>query len=185
MAVIVRYTIKLFIIIMLLIVSISCNVKGGELQEYFVENSSKPEFISFDIATSIFDVSQTDFSEEEKEIYKSIKKLNILMLPSENGTYQEQKSKIKSILKGSDFEELMTLNSKEMNGKLYYIGEEDAIDEVIVFGYNNDKGFALVRLLADNLKPENIGTIVQIIQNSKMDDNSFMSLQKVFDFELN
>lgn len=150
------------------------------MQEYFVENSSKPGVISFDLAASIFDVSNSKLSKEDKEIYNSIKKLNVIMVPSDKSFYKTEKSKVASILKSDDFEELMSVNNKGMSGKLYYIGDEEGIDEVIIFGNSSDKGFALIRVLGDNMKPENAVKLMKILQGSEVDDTAFSSIRNFF-----
>ncbi|WP_281765646.1 DUF4252 domain-containing protein [Neptunitalea lumnitzerae] len=180
MEVIAKYLVKLLFIIMLLVFSVSCDVKGGELQEYLVDKSAQPEFLSLDVATSIFDVSKTELTPEEKEIYKSLRKLNIVMLRANQPNFTEEKETVSDILKGEDFEELMSFNSNDMKGKLYYIGDEDSIDEVVIYGYNKEDGFALVRILGDNFKIENMGKLVQILQSSQVNGNPLKPLQDFF-----
>ena len=40
------------------------------------------------------------------------------------------------------------------DGKLYikYIGEDSEIDELIVFGFSSDNGFAVIRVLGDDME---------------------------------
>ncbi len=181
MVTIVKYTVKLIFILIMLLFSISCSTKGGQLQEYFVASSDKPDFISFTIATSIFDVSEASLTPEEKELYQSIQKVNVLLLPNKNtDTYKEEEKEVLSILKGGDFEQLISISDKSMNGKLYYIGDEDHIDEVVLFGKQPEKGFAVVRLLGDHLKIEDLGKIMQVFQKAKVEDGAFDMLKDYF-----
>lgn len=55
------------------------------------------------------------------------------------------------------------------NVTVNYLGEEDAIDEVVIFGSDNEKGFAVVRVIGENMNPANI---LKLTQELKMDENS-------------
>lgn len=181
MVTIVKHTVKLIFIFILLLFSISCSTKGGQLQEYFVASSDKPDFISFTIATSIFDVSEASLTPEEKELYQSIQKVNVLLLPNKHAdTYEKEEKEVISILKGSDFEELVSISDKNMKGKLYFIGDDEQIDEVVLFGKQPEKGFAVVRLLGDHLKTEDLGKIMQVFQKAKVEDGAFDMLKDYF-----
>ena len=47
-----------------------------------------------------------------------------------------------------------------------YIGSEDAIDEVIIFGSDDKKGFALVRILGNDMNPAHLVQLLKAIQKS-------------------
>lgn len=55
------------------------------------------------------------------------------------------------------------------NVSVNYLGEEDAIDEVILFGSDNNKGFAVVRIIGENMNPNDI---MKISQELKLDGDS-------------
>ncbi|SFU55781.1 protein of unknown function [Pustulibacterium marinum] len=178
----VKYTVKLIFIIVMLLFTISCSVKGGDLQEYIVEKSQDPEFITFDVPTSIFDVSQTELTAEEKEIYNSIKKVNVLMLQQENSQkFKIEATRVSTILKSDDFEKLISLNDKSFKGQLYYIGDDENVDEVIIYGKSPDKGFAIIRILGDEMKLENIGKLMNILQKSNIDEGALGTLTDFFE----
>ncbi|NNF18806.1 MAG: DUF4252 domain-containing protein, partial [Flavobacteriaceae bacterium] len=64
------------------------------------------------------------------------------------------------------YKDLMKINSPEMKGMVKYQGDDDAIDEVVIYGNNNDKGFALVRVLGENMNPAQLMNLVKAIQKS-------------------
>ena len=139
------------------------------LQEYYVDNSENPNFISLDVPTSILNLEQTELSDVQKKALKSLRKLNLLAFKktTDNAAeYKVEKAKVNSILKDDEFVELMKLNSKYGKGVIKYLGDEDAIDEVIIFGNSNDKGFALIRVLGDDMNPAHIVQLLQAIQKS-------------------
>lgn len=182
MTTIIKYTVNLLLLLIILVLSVSCHVQGGELQEYIVEKGQQPQFTSLTVPTSLLgDELKAGLSKEELEIYNSIKKLNILMLPNSADNYENEKETLKTLLKNNeDFEELMSLNDKRIKGKLYYIGDDDSIDEVIVFASNKDNGFLLLRILGDEMKVENLGKLVDILQKTGTSGDSVPVLRDFF-----
>lgn len=139
------------------------------LQEYYVDSSENPNFISIDVPTSILNLEESELSAAQNEALQSLKKLNILAFKKTTknaAEYKVEKAKVNSILKDDEFVELMKLNSKYGKGVIKYLGDEDAIDEVIIYGNSNDKGFALIRVLGDNMNPAHIVQLLQAIQKS-------------------
>ncbi|MEM1257215.1 MAG: DUF4252 domain-containing protein [Bacteroidota bacterium] len=139
------------------------------LQEYYVDNKENPNFISLDIPASILKMDEVDLTEDQKEAVESLRKFNLLAFKktSENATeYKLEKAKVKEILKNEDFIELMKINSSYGKGVIKYLGEDNAIDEVIIYGDSKEQGFALVRVLGKNMNPSHIMQIMQAIQKS-------------------
>lgn len=146
----------------------ACSSKQS-LQEYYVDSSENPNFISLDVPTSILNLKAEELSEIQQTALQSLKKLNLLAFKktNENGAeYEVEKAKVNAILKNDDFVELMKLNSQYGKGVIKYVGDEDAIDEVIIFGSSDDKGFALIRVLGKDMNPAHIVQLMNAIQKS-------------------
>ena len=60
----------------------------------------------------------------------------------------------------------MRFNQKGMKVSMYYSGKEDAIDEVIMFGYGSKQGVGVARILGDGMNP---AKIVQMMGDLKLD----------------
>ncbi len=139
------------------------------LQEYYVDNAENPNFISLDLPASILNLDEVDLTEEQRTAVESLRKLNILAFrkTSENSAeYEVEKTKVNTILKNSKFKELMKLNSSYGKGSVKYLGEADAIDEVVIYGNSNEKGFALIRVLGKDMNPAYLMQLMQAIQKS-------------------
>ena len=139
------------------------------LQEYYVDNKENPNFISLDIPASILRMDEVELTDVQKDAVESLRKFNLLAFKktSENVTeYKLEKAKVKEILKNEDFVELMKINSSYGKGVIKYLGEDDAIDEVIIYGDSKEQGFALVRVLGKDMNPGHIMQIMQAIQKS-------------------
>lgn len=157
------------------LLSVSCDNKQS-LQEYLVESQGKDGFMTFDIPVNFFKPKSDEVPADVLETIKSIRKVNVVALPYQNNenAYETEKAKINEILKGSDkYKSLMRMNARGIKMNLYYTGTQDAIDEVIAFGYAKDKGVGVARILGDNMDPSKI---VQMMQNITV-DGSGMNLK--------
>ncbi len=158
-------------IIILIVVSLtmlSCN-SGESLQKYFVEKSSDSDFVSVDIAPSVLNVDMSKLSESEVKSYNRFKRINILALintDSLNSKYDSEKLQIKSILKQEKYQELMKFGSGKNGFSVSYVGEDDKIDEIILFGNALESGFVVVRVLGNNMTSNDIMNLMSVIKNS-------------------
>lgn len=149
----------------------SCNT-APSLQKYYVDSKENSEFISIDIPSSILQIKDENVTEEVKNTLNTIKKVNFLALQltdTNKDLYTSEKEKVKQILKNPKYKQLMRMNGGKGNVSINYLGDEDAIDEVVIFGSDNNKGFALVRVIGENMNPADI---LKISQQIKLDGNS-------------
>ncbi|WP_298312589.1 DUF4252 domain-containing protein [uncultured Aquimarina sp.] len=156
----------------------SCN-NGASLQKYFVDHQDDSDFVAVDVATSLLDTGKVALSKEEKEALESIKKVNFLALPLKDKTkarYEEEKTTINTILNSDKYETLMRFGSNGTKAVLKFQGDEDNIDEMIVFASNKERGLALVRVLGDDMKPENVAKLMNAIDKGDVDMDAFKNI---------
>lgn len=171
-------------IIMLLLAAIAttaCTEKS--LQKYLVEKQDDPKFMKFDLATSLLDNGSFDLNAEDKEVLSSIRKINVIAYPLKNGDtedFEMERSELESILKDDRYKDLTRVHSDNWSADFKYKGEEDAIDEVIIYANSADTGFALLRLHGKNMKPEHLMHLVEIFQKGDFDLSSFTGLIEGF-----
>lgn len=169
---------RLTLVVLVLVLS-ACSSEQS-LQEYYVDNSENPNFLSFDVPVSILNLKEIDLSVKQKEAISSLKKLDIIAFKktAENAvTYQSEKTTVKAILKHDDFIELMKMNTPYGKATVRYLGDEDAIDEVVIYGDNDEKGFALIRVLGKDMNPANMLQLLQAIQKSDYKGEGFEKLE--------
>ncbi len=150
---------------------IACDTNPS-LQKYFVDSKENAEFISVDLPASILQLKNNEVSEEIKNTLNTIKKVNFLALQiteTNKELYASEREKVKTILKNPQYKQLMRMNMGNANVSINYLGEEDAIDEVVIFGAENEKGFAIVRVIGENMNP---GEIMKLTQEIKLDGDS-------------
>ncbi|MDT0621866.1 DUF4252 domain-containing protein [Croceitalea vernalis] len=139
------------------------------LQEYYIDNQENPNFISLDIPASILKMEVAELTDGQQAAVNSLKKFNLLAFKKtdENSSdFKIEKARVKEILKNDDFVELMKINSQYGKGVVKYLGDENAIDEVIIYGASDEQGFALVRVLGKDMNPAHIVQLMQAIQKS-------------------
>lgn len=152
----------------LLLILAACS-SNQSLQEYYVDNAENPHFISLDLPASILNLDAANLTAAQREALQSLKKLNVLAFKKtmDNAeAYKVEKARVNAILKNEAFVELIKLNSKYGKGVIKYLGDADAIDEVIIFGNSDENGFALIRVLGNNMNPAHIMQLLQVIQRS-------------------
>ena len=153
------------------------------LQQYYVDKSENPNFLALDVPASILNLDETEMSESQRETMKSLRKLNILAFKrtTDNAeAYEAESAKVQEILKDSDYKELMKLNSRFAKGVIKYTGDGDAIDELVIFGDSRDKGFALIRVLGDDMNPAQFMQFMQVVEKADIDGEGFEALTEMF-----
>jgi len=153
------------------ILTVACDSKPS-LQKYYVDSKENNAFISVDLPANIIELKDENVSEEVKNTLKTINKVNFLAFQIDS-TNQElfdaEKEKVAEILKNPDYKQLMRIKTTDGNVTVNYLGDEDAIDEVVIFGSDSKRGFALVRVLGENMNP---AEILSMAQEIKLDGDS-------------
>jgi hypothetical protein len=160
----------------------SCSNKES-LQRYIVDRQDDDSFLKIDIAASLLQTDSANLSQEEKDILKTIKKINVVAYPIEEGnvsTYEVKMQVLKTILDQDRYKTLMKYGSNKEGATLKYVGLEDAIDEIIVFVRDDEKGFALFRLLGDDMRPEQMIKLMTAIEKGDVDISKLNSIGKIF-----
>ena len=161
---------------------VSCNGEQS-LQEYYVDNQENSDFILVDVPTSLISDDSEVLDAEQKKILKTLRKINIMAYPLKERTkvnFEAEKLKVNTILASDDYEELMKVNSDQGSLKLYFRGEEDAIDEVIVFASEDSKGFMLARLLGNDMNISDMMKLAEAVGKGDVDVSQFEGVMDVF-----
>lgn len=158
---------------------LSCNSEPS-LQKYFVDNSEKKEFVSFDISSSIVNIDKTKLTAEQKTALESFDKMNVLAYKLDKNNpsqYDSESQKVTQILKGKEYQELMKIGSGKDGASVSYVGSDDNINEFVLFAKRKENGFAVVRILGNNMNPNNIMTMLSVIKSANVDMAQLAPLQ--------
>lgn len=150
------------------------------LQKYFVDNSDKKGFVAIDLSSSILNMDKAKLTAEQKTALESFDKINIIAfkLDEKNkAEYDVESQKITQILKGKDYQELMKVNSGKDAASVSFVGDENHINEFILFAKKKENGFAVVRVLGDDMNPNNIMNMISLLKGSNLDMEQLKPLQ--------
>ena len=167
---------KAIIILSVLAIFVSCN-QQKTIQTYIVENQDKPGFMSVDLPMSLIQLNTDKAPVDVKKTYESIKKVNVLGLPYLNNkeAYEIEKKAISLILNNSTlYKKLMKMDMNGMSVSIYYNGDANDINEVIVFGYSKKIGVGVARVIGNHMNPTKI---TQMAEYLKIDPNQ-LNLQQ-------
>lgn len=169
-------------IAVLLISIVSCTTKPS-LQKYFVERETKDNFTIVDIPKSIIGVSEEQLTDVQKKAYASIKKVQLLAYPIATGNeeeYTSEKDMVKELLSDKEYTTIARMSSNGGKVIVTYLGEEKAIDEMIVFGYKKDLGLGVARILGNDMNADEIFTLYQTFSSNNTADSKIKDYLKLF-----
>ncbi|MDB2606657.1 DUF4252 domain-containing protein [Zobellia sp.] len=172
----------IYVIAALLLCMVNACSTAPSLQQYYVANSENPNFLTLDLPVGLLNINEAQLSQEQKEGLGSLKKLNVLAFKKNetNQTeYLKEKTIIKSILEKEDFTELMKVNTDFGKATIKYLGNDEAIEEVVIYGDNDDKGFLVVRVLGNNMNPEKMLQFAKTLEKSNVNESQ---LSGILDF---
>jgi Domain of unknown function (DUF4252) len=169
------------LLIITLLLAIACT-NDSDLQNYFVNHQDDANFVAIDIPSSI--LGDTDeVSDDVKEAIHSFKKLNILALKkneSNKEVYEKERSNIKKILAKKQYRDLMRFKDGKNMVIIKYLGTETSVNQIIFFGYANDKGLMLVRVLGDKMDVNKALKLVTLARSGKIDTSKIKALEGMF-----
>ncbi|HFS67384.1 MAG TPA: DUF4252 domain-containing protein [Flavobacteriia bacterium] len=172
---------KLKIILLVLSVALISCKSEKTLEQYFIVNEDNKDIVIIDVPVNIVK-NVADFSKEEQKAINSVQKLNVLYLKkaTDNKTeFEKQKHNLQTILKNKKYQTLSKVKDGKTNIDIKFIGTDQAINEVVLFATDSDKGFFLARILGDNMNPENMQMLLKSVNEMDLD------LSQIKKFNLN
>lgn len=152
------------------------------LQEYFVDNQENKNFLAVDIPASLL-ANAESLSPEQRKTLESVKKVNLLAVPKKAAnteTINLEREKITTILQDEKYQLLMRFGSGDTRMEMYFTGKEEAIDEVILYGFNEDRGLGIARILGNNMDAGEILGLVQSLQKGDVNIEGLKNITSVF-----
>ena len=158
-----------------------CNNEES-LQQYYVANQENKEFVAIDVPASMFTSSES-LSPEQKVTMETIKKINLLAIPKKTENIQvieEEQIKIAEILKDEKYQLLMRYGGGDARVEIYYTGDEEAVDEIIVYGFDDDRGMGLARVLGEDMNPGDILSLFRSLEKGDIDLDGLKGITSMF-----
>ncbi len=172
---------KFFSVIFLVIGVSACNNETS-LQEYYVNNQSNKEFVALDLPASML-ANMESLDEDQRRTLETIKKVNFLAIPHkpENvSRIEEEKNKVNNILNDEKYQLLMRFGMGETRMELYFTGEDEAVDEVVLYGFDENKGMGIARVLGENMNPGDILNLIRSMEKGDIDLSGVSGVSQIF-----
>ncbi|MDI9256659.1 MULTISPECIES: DUF4252 domain-containing protein [Flavobacterium] len=169
----------LWIAILVSLILSGCDSKTS-LQRYFVDRSENKDFVVFDVSPGIINVDKTKLSAEQKEALASFDKMNILAFKTNktNGAeYDAESKKLTELLKDEQYQQLMKVGSGKDGASVSFVGSEDNINEFVLFAKRKESGFVVVRILGDDMNPNNILNMISVLKSADIDSTQLEPLK--------
>ena len=174
-------TFKFIGLAVLAVMMFSCN-SNQSLQEYYVDNQGDKEFVAVDVPTSLFANTEA-LNEDQKRTLETVKKVNVIAIPRKPENQEKiniEKDNISKILKDEKYQLLMKFGGSSTKLEVYFTGNEEAVDEIIVYGYNDEKGMGIARVLGDNMNPSDILNLVSSMQKGDINMSGLKEITGIF-----
>lgn len=159
----------------------SCN-SGPSLQKYFVEKTEDKNFIALDLSPSILNVDKSKLTVEQAEALASFDKMNILAFKRDSSNvalYETEKAKVTEILKNKKYQQLMKFGSGKTGAMVSFVGDEEHIDEFVLYANQKESGFAVIRILGKDMNPTGIVTMMSVLKSANIDFEQLKPLQEM------
>jgi hypothetical protein len=140
--------------------------------------------MKIDLSSSLLQSKNSSFTQEQQEILNTIKKVNIVAYNVDQGgvlEYEAKKEELSSIMSQDKYKTLITVGSNDKGVTLKYLGDEDAMDEVVIFASDNEKGFAVFRLLGEKMRPDQMIVLMSSFDNGDLDLSQLSGIGELFD----
>ncbi|MGH2667008.1 DUF4252 domain-containing protein [Flavobacterium sp.] len=157
----------------------SCDQKPS-LQKYFVENTENKDFIALDLTPKMLNIKEEKLSVSQKEALASFEKINILgfkVNDKNKAEFKTERDKVTAILKDQKYQQLMKFGSGKGGAQISFVGEDEHIEEFVIFGNKEENGFAVVRVIGKDMNPTYIMEMMNVIQKSDINMEQLKPLQ--------
>ena len=173
-------TISIYAVLALLLL-VGCNSEPS-LQKYFVENSENKDFIAVDVSPSVLNVDPSKLTADQVKALQSFDKMNILAFKRNDknqAQFEAERSKVNAILKDQKYQQLMKFGSGKDGASVSFVGDDEHINEFVLYANKKENGFAVVRVLGKDMNPTSIMNMISILKESNLDLEQLKPLQEL------
>jgi len=174
-------TLQIFGMFLFAILQVSCHSEPS-LQKYFVENTENKNFVALDVSPSILNLDATKLTPEQNKAFASFEKINVLafkVTDKNKADFEMERSKVGAILKEEKYQQLMKFGSGKEGASVSFVGDDEHIQEFVLYANKAENGFAVVRILGKDMNPTAIVSMIDVIKNSKIDLEQLKPLQEL------
>lgn len=171
-----------YVLLPLIVLALTACNNEQSLQEYYVDNQNNKEFLALDVPASMF-ANANALNPDQQKTLKTIKKINVLAIPkkTENmATIESEVSNLNNILKNEKYQLLMKYGGGNARVEVYFTGDDEAIDEIILYGFDEKRGMGIARLLGDNMNPSDILNLMKSMESEEVQLDGLSGITEMF-----
>src|SRR5690606_35100347 len=98
--------------------------------------------------------------------------------------YDEERLKVEELLKDKDFQELMKFSNVNGSASVSFVGSEDKIEEFVLYANSKENGFAVIRILGNEMTPNSVVDMMSIVGSSNLQVEQLKPIQDMFNKNL-
>ena len=131
----------------------------------------------------VINIDKAKLTLDEKAALASFDKMNILAFRTDStdlAGYEKEIKEVKAILKDESYQQLMKAGSGSEGAAIYFVGNDNEhIEEFVVLAGKKENGFAVVRVLGNDMNPTHIMNMLTLLQKSNVDLEQLKPLRQL------
>lgn len=171
-----------YILLLFIVTSFTACNNEQSLQEYYVENQNNSDFLALDVPASMFSNAETLNADQQRTL-QTIKKINVLAIPNKTentAKIETEKINLDNILKEEKYQLLMKYGGGDARVEVYFTGDDEAIDEIILYGFDENRGMGIARLLGDDMNPSDILNLMKSMETGDVQLDGLSGITEMF-----
>lgn len=157
---------KIIILLFATVITYSCQ-KDANIEQFMVNRQENSQVTSFDITPEMLQFKEGIISPENKELLQTVRKANIMFYKTDTlnkDTYTKDIQILKNIFKNKKYQEIARFGKGTNAIKIYSVGKDvEHLNEVIIVGNDDTKGWGLARITGKNMNPQQLLTLIDDI----------------------
>jgi hypothetical protein len=95
--------------------------------------------------------------------------------------FEAERIKLNAILKGEKYQQLMKFGSGKDGASVSFVGDNEHIEEFVLYANKKENGFAVIRILGKDMNPTGIMTMISLLQKSNVNLEQLKPLQQLLE----
>lgn len=172
---------KPIVLFFILFFTITSCKKDANIEQFMVNRQENQNIISFDLTPNMLQFKEGMNTTENLELLKTVKKANIMLSKIDTvhkNTYTQDIQVLKQIISHKKYQELMRYGKGANTVKILTVGESDSLNEVLIVGNDETKGWGIARITGNNMNPEQL---LSLLDDIKWNDKK-LNLEQIESF---
>ena len=100
---------------------------------------------------------------------------------SNKAQFETERNKVNAILKDPQYQQLMKFSKGKEGASVSFVGTDEHVDEFVLYANKKENGFAVIRVLGNDMNSTNVMTLLSVLKQSNIDIEQLKPLKELFD----